>query len=108
MNPLRHGLFAWMLISHKLCRWLVYLTLPLALVGAIAIATVWPPVWILLAVAAAGVALGVLGMRWPDDRRAPPFIALPGFALASNVAGMLAWMKFFRGESSAVWEPTRR
>jgi cellulose synthase/poly-beta-1,6-N-acetylglucosamine synthase-like glycosyltransferase len=108
MNPLRHGLFAWMLISHKLCRWLVYLTLPLALVGAIAIATVWPPVWILLAVAAAGVALGVLGMRWPDDRRAPPFIALPGFALASNVAGMLAWRKFFRGESSAVWEPTRR
>ncbi|HSJ64396.1 MAG TPA: glycosyltransferase [Gemmatimonadaceae bacterium] len=108
MNPLRHGLFAWMLISHKLCRWLVYLTLPLALLGAIAIATVWPPLWILIALGAMAIALGVLGMRWPDDRRAPPFIALPGFALASNVAGMLAWMKFFRGESSAVWEPTRR
>jgi hypothetical protein len=47
-------------------------------------------------------------MRWPDDRRTPALLALPGFALASNVAGMLAWMRFFRGESSPVWEPTRR
>jgi cellulose synthase/poly-beta-1,6-N-acetylglucosamine synthase-like glycosyltransferase len=108
MNPLRHGVFAWMLISHKLCRWLVYLTLPLAVLGAVALAAAWPPAWLLVAVGAAVMALGVAGMRWPDDRRAPALIALPGFALASNVAGILAWMKFFRGESSPVWEPTRR
>jgi cellulose synthase/poly-beta-1,6-N-acetylglucosamine synthase-like glycosyltransferase len=108
MNPFRYGLFAWMLISHKLCRWLVYLTLPLAIVGAIVLAASWPPAWLLVALGGLGVALGVLGMRWPDDRRAPTLIALPGFALASNVAGVLAWLKFFRGESSPVWEPTRR
>ena len=108
MNPLRHGVFAWMLISHKLCRWLVYLTLPLAVLGALALAAAWPPAWLLVGLGAAGVVLGLVGMRWPADRRAPPLIALPGFALASNVAGVLAWLRFFRGESSPVWEPTRR
>lgn len=108
MNPFKYGAFAWMLISHKLCRWLVYLTLPLAVIGAIAVATAWPPAWLLIALGAALVVLGVLGMRWPDGRRAPPLIALPGFALASNVAGVLAWLRFFRRQSSPVWEPTRR
>jgi cellulose synthase/poly-beta-1,6-N-acetylglucosamine synthase-like glycosyltransferase len=108
MNPFSHGVFAWMLISHKLCRWLVYLTLPLAVLGAIALAAAWTPGWLLVAAGAAGVTLGVLGMRWPDGRRAPPLLALPGFALASNVAGVLAWFRFFRGQSSPVWEPTRR
>ena len=108
MNPARYGLFAWMLISHKLCRWLVYLTLPLAVLGALALAAVWPAAWVLLGIVAAGVALGVVGMRWPAGRRAPVLVALPGFALASNVAGILAWLRFFRGESSPVWEPTRR
>ena len=108
MNPLKHGAFAWMLISHKLCRWLVYLTLPLAVLGAIALAAAWPPGWLLVAAGAVVAALGILGMRWPDGRRAPSLIALPGFALASNVAGVLAWLRFFRGQSSPVWEPTRR
>jgi cellulose synthase/poly-beta-1,6-N-acetylglucosamine synthase-like glycosyltransferase len=108
MNPARYGVFAWMLISHKLCRWLVYLTLPLAIVGALALAASWPAAWMLLGLVAVGVALGIVGMRWPEGRRAPVLVALPGFALASNVAGILAWLRFFRGESSPVWEPTRR
>jgi hypothetical protein len=33
MNPLRYGLSAWMLLSHKLARWLIFLTAPLALIG---------------------------------------------------------------------------
>jgi len=33
LNPVRFGLFAFMLLSHKLCRWLIYLFAPLAFVG---------------------------------------------------------------------------
>ncbi|HUF30739.1 MAG TPA: glycosyltransferase [Gemmatimonadaceae bacterium] len=108
MNPLRHGVFAWMLISHKLCRWLVYLTLPLAVLGTLVIGAAWPAAWLLVGPGAVGMVLGIIGMRWPDGRRAPAVIALPGFALASIVAGILAWLRFFRGQSSPVWEPTRR
>lgn len=108
MNPLRHGLFAYFLLSHKLARWLVYVTLPGALVGLALLAVAWPPATILLGVALLGVALGVVGMRWPEGRKVPHVFAVPGFILASNVAGLLAWRKALAGEGSPTWEPTRR
>ncbi|HEU4565824.1 MAG TPA: glycosyltransferase [Gemmatimonadaceae bacterium] len=108
MNPLRHGRFAWMLFSHKLCRWLVYLTLPLALVGLVMLAIAWPPAWWLVALAGAGILLGVIGMRWPEGRRVPALFAIPGFILASNVAGVLAWAQVLRRQRTPLWEPTRR
>lgn len=108
MNPFRYGLFAWMLLSHKLCRWLVFLLLPLALIGLVLLLpTSVAARWIFMALIA-GVLLGVLGMRWPQGRRPPLPIALSGFALASALAGLLAWSKALTGERNPIWEPTRR
>lgn len=108
MNPLRHGAFAWMLVSHKLCRWLVYPALPLAAAGLVLLGILWPPAAVAVAAAAAGVLLGVAGLRWPAGRAVPRPLALAGFLLASNWAGVQAWAKVARGETSPVWEPTRR
>jgi cellulose synthase/poly-beta-1,6-N-acetylglucosamine synthase-like glycosyltransferase len=108
LNPFRHGWFAVMLFSHKLCRWLVYLLLPAAVVGLVLLSTRSRAAAAVLALGLAAGALGTVGLRWPSGRRVPPLFALPGFILASNVAGMLAWLKVLRGEQSAMWEPTRR
>ncbi|MGH7718243.1 MAG: glycosyltransferase family 2 protein, partial [Gemmatimonadaceae bacterium] len=108
MNPLRYGGFALMLVSHKLCRWLVYLSLPLAAVGLVVLSFVSPLGLALLAATVAGVLLGAVGMRWPANRRVPPVFAIPGFLLASNVAGLMAWVQVFRGQRNVLWEPTRR
>lgn len=108
MNPLRHGTFAWMLVSHKLCRWLVYLTLPLAALGLVLLAVAWPPAWALVAAAVVGIVLGIVGMRWREGARVPALFAIPGFILASNVAGLLAWMQVLRRRRTPIWEPTRR
>lgn len=112
MSPVEHGLFAWMLVSHKLFRWIFYLTLPLALVGLVLLAISWPSAALVIAALAlaAGVciALGIIGMRWPQGRAVPRLFALPGFALASTVAGLVAWHKWLSGERNALWEPTRR
>ena len=108
MNPVAYGRFAFCLISHKLCRWLVSLLLPLSVAGLALLSPSY---------AAARVALGALliagvsaltAMRWPERRNVPALLALPAFGFASFAAGFLAWMRAFSGQASAVWEPTRR
>jgi cellulose synthase/poly-beta-1,6-N-acetylglucosamine synthase-like glycosyltransferase len=108
MNPFTHGSFAWMLFSHKLCRWLVYPALPIAAV-ALVIASIHSRAWLLvLVLSVIGGLTGVAGMRWPASRNAPRLIRIAGFALASNLAGILAWLQVARNRRLAVWEPTRR
>ena len=108
LNPLRHGVFAWMLISHKLCRWLVFLLLPGLPIGlALLVGDVPLADWALVALLA-GTGLGLLGWKWPFAGRPPRILALAGFALASCVAGFIAWTKLFRNERNPIWEPTRR
>jgi len=108
LNPFRYGEFAWMLFSHKLCRWLV----PWALVGAagalVALASdaAWPR-WA-LAVGGVGSLLGILGWLWPEGRRLPRLLTLSTYVLATNVAALHAWISVGRGELSPIWEPTRR
>lgn len=108
LNPAEYGSFACMLLSHKLCRWLVYPALPLALVGLAMLASgsvVWA---VVLLLALAGIAAGIVAMRWPGGRRPPVAIALAGFALGSCIAGVLAWVHVVQRRRAAVWEPTRR
>lgn len=108
LNPVRHGRFAWMLWSHKVVRWLVFLALPPSAVGLILLAAETPVARPVLAVALLGVAVGLLGLRWPFGGRPPRPVAVLGFALAANAAGVAAWWSAVRGEAAAVWEPTRR
>lgn len=108
MNPLREGRFAIMLISHKLCRWLVYLAAPGAAIGLVILGARSPVGLGLLAVMALGAAMGSVALRWPPDRKLPRVLSLPGFVTASVFAGVLAWARVLRREQSPVWEPTRR
>lgn len=109
LNPLRFGWFAFKLFSHKLCRWLVSLSLPAGVVGLTVLGLSTPVVTPVFVLFAAGTALGVMGLRWSTMGRRPPrLFALAGFALAANLAGMRAWYRALRGQSTPVWEPTRR
>jgi hypothetical protein len=108
LDPVRYGLFAWMLCSHKLCRWLVPCLAP-PMVGALA----WlaPQHWwagAALAVGGVAVLAAVLGWVWPDAKPLPRVIALPAYAVSGNVAALHAWVTALLGRGTAVWEPTRR
>ncbi|HET8625488.1 MAG TPA: glycosyltransferase [Gemmatimonadales bacterium] len=108
LNPFRYGSFAWMLASHKLCRWLVHLVLPLALVGLALLAPSSSVASALLVVAAVVLMVGGLALGWRGDRPLPRPIAAAGFFVAVNVAALAAWGKALRGERNPIWEPTRR
>jgi glycosyltransferase involved in cell wall biosynthesis len=108
LNPRRYGLFAWMLWSHKLCRWLTpwaILLMTLALV-ALAPRRCWAAATLM--VGGAMVVTTVIGWLWPEGRRLPRLIALPTYVVTGNIAGLQAWIKALGGEGTALWEPTRR
>ena len=109
LNPFRYGAFSLMLFSHKLCRWLFQLMLPLLVIGAAleAVEHPWLAPW-LLAGAALACGVAALAWWWPGDRPMPTLLSAPGYFFWSNVAGLVAWIRFFRGQYQPVWEPTRR
>jgi cellulose synthase/poly-beta-1,6-N-acetylglucosamine synthase-like glycosyltransferase len=108
MNPLAHGGFAWKLISHKLFRWLVFLTLPGAFVGLGILALTYPLARVFLGLAVGGCLVGGLAMIAANRRAVPRLVSIFAFLFAANLAGVLAWIKALRGERNPIWEPTRR
>ena len=109
LNPIRGSAFAWMLWSHKLCRWLVPLSLLPAGVGLILLgvgAGGWG--WLPAALALVGLLVGLVGLVWPTGRRSPAILAMAAYGVAGNVAGIAAWFSALSGTGNRVWEPTRR
>ena len=108
MNPFRHGLFAFMLVSHKLARWLVYPAMIPAFVGLLMLSAAWPPALAFVIFVLVVALLGLVALRWPAGRPLPRLLAIPGFFVATNLAGIQAWLEVIAGGGEAIWEPTRR
>lgn len=109
LNPLRYGKFAWMLFSHKLARWLFQLTYPLLVVGCLLSAFGRPLALGALLISLLALALvSAMTIAWPEERRLPKLLAVAGYGLWANFAGTKAWLTFFQGGRTPIWEPTRR
>lgn len=86
LNPLHYGTFAWMLLGHKLGRWLTPWALLAGLLGLLMLAPVEP--WARVATVSLGAAaLTVVALHWvfigtPLERA----LALPGRLVAAAVA----------------------
>ncbi|HWC72394.1 MAG TPA: glycosyltransferase [Gemmatimonadales bacterium] len=108
LDTRRFGLFAWMLVSHKLCRWLLPWALLLAALALVILAPGhwWAATLLACGMVAALAALG--GWLWPEGRAMPRVLSLPTYALSGTVAGALAWLSALGPGGTALWEPTRR
>ena len=119
LDPLREGLFAWLLWSHKLIRWLVPWALAVGAASVVAIAVVawadpalrWLAPWAGLAVTAlvAALALAAAGWAWPEGKGKPPrLLSMAAFFVSGTVAGIVAWKRALADQRAPVWEPTPR
>jgi cellulose synthase/poly-beta-1,6-N-acetylglucosamine synthase-like glycosyltransferase len=108
LNPFRYGLFAWMLWSHKLARWLVFLLLPLLVPGLWLLSPTRTMSLLLVAGVVGGVGAASVALKWPEGRPMPRLLALPGFAVLTCAAGFQSWLRALSGRNDAIWEPTRR
>src|SRR5256712_9821857 len=108
LNPLRYGVFSWMLFSHKVCRWLV----PWSLVAAgfalvdLAFATEWARG--LLVISGVTMTLAALGWLWPDETSVPRLLGLPAYVVAGNVAVLHARLPLLTRRGAPGWGPARR
>ncbi len=108
LHPLRDPVFAWMLASHKIMRWLTPWLLTLGIVATLILGfrePWWPIVVVMTALV---LVLALIGWLWPEDRRLPRLIAMVTFTVSGNIAAMHAGLKAMRGELNPIWEPTRR
>jgi cellulose synthase/poly-beta-1,6-N-acetylglucosamine synthase-like glycosyltransferase len=107
VNPLRHAVFAWQLLSHKLCRWLVPFAMMTAFVSnaLLAFSSRWYAVLFLIQVLFYAAALG--GIFWKPLLRLP-IIKLASFFLLANASIVQAWIRYWSGERLVAWEPSQR
>ena len=108
LDPIRSGVFAWKLFSHKVCRWMLPVSIVPGIFGLVLLASShsWPRA--LLAIGAGITLLAVIGTAWPSERRAPRIISLAAFGVAANLAVLHAFWRVLARHEDHIWEPTRR
>lgn len=107
LNPLRYGMFAFVLGSHKVMRWLA----PAFLLGALLapLGLLGHPfyLWALVGqVAFYLCAWAALGQVARLHRTLPGKIAL--YFTSVNMAALVAWVQFARGVRQELWTPSQR
>jgi cellulose synthase/poly-beta-1,6-N-acetylglucosamine synthase-like glycosyltransferase len=108
LNPTRSGFFACKLFSHKVCRWLLPVSVIPGIFGLAILASSrsWP--YALIGTGAVIAVLAVIGTVWPSERRAPRIVSLAAFGVAANLAVLHALWRVLAGRRDHIWEPTRR
>jgi hypothetical protein len=104
MNPFRHGLLAFQIISHKLLRYLAFMPLVAALVVSWSLAA--DNRLMLLAALLQTVAYALAAVGWTGRGRDLSFlVGFPYYFVLLNVACAQAVVKFMRGQRQAIWAP---
>ncbi|HYH84260.1 MAG TPA: glycosyltransferase family 2 protein [Pyrinomonadaceae bacterium] len=107
LNPLRGGFYAVELFSHKILRYAVPVLLVLILISSLALAP--GSVFFLLLALAQGCFYAAAALGWLTERagRKSRLLALPHYFVLANLASLLAFVQFLRGERYARWDTAR-
>jgi glycosyltransferase involved in cell wall biosynthesis len=107
VNPFRHAVFAWQLLSHKLCRWLVPFAMMAAFISNAFLS--WSSPWyaLLLLGQILFYAVAVGGIVWKPLVRFS-IVRLLSFFLLVNASIFQAWIRYWSGERLILWEPSQR
>ena len=107
MNPATSGFYAVELLSHKVMRYLVALFLIVIFAASLVLATQS----LFYSVALAGQVLfyGAALLAWILERIGwhSRLLAIPQYFVLTNLASLIAFYKFLRGERYVRWEPIR-
>lgn len=108
LNPVRFGIPAWMLLSHKICRWALPWASILAVLGLLVLSFSHRWAAYLLVLFLFFLVLAGLAWVFADRKALPKLLSIPAFLVVGNVAAAHAFLRFLHGDRSPIWEPTRR
>lgn len=107
LNPLRHGFFAFQLLSHKLLRWLA----PLFMIGAFVtsgLLAASQPYGLAFAAQGLFYGLAVLGNLAPGSLGRLGLFYIPAYFCAINLGALVGLWHFVSGNRFRVWQPISR
>jgi hypothetical protein len=107
LNPQRSGFYAIELLSHKVLRYLAPALLIAILLSSAALASQSDFYFIVFVLQALFYLLAFIGWMAEGFGIHQRLIALPHYFVLANLAVVLAFIKFLRGERYARWEPIR-
>lgn len=108
LNPLQYPRFSFMLVSHKLLRWMVPLLMLIVLVTNIWVANQSAFYNVTLAVQAGTYAIALVSGLMPYLAERCSLCRIIHFFVASNLALLIAWSKYLSGVRQEIWTPTDR
>ena len=108
LNPFKSGFFAIELISHKLLRYAVPLVLAALLVASGVLGRTSEFYFSAFVAQIVFYLLAIVG--WGLERAGGrlSLLAMPLYFVLANLASVVAFYKFLRGETYARWEPIRQ
>ena len=107
LNPLNSGFFAIELISHKLLRYTVPVLLVAVLVASGVLARTSEFYFAALLVQLLFYATALVGWWLERGGHRLNVLAMPLYFVLANLAAVVAFYKFLRGERYTRWEPIR-
>jgi cellulose synthase/poly-beta-1,6-N-acetylglucosamine synthase-like glycosyltransferase len=108
LNPLRYGLFAWQLLSHKVLRYASPLLWLSALGANVVLAGDTRFYLYSLLGQCALIAAGGVGFVIHRDARSTGVLGRPYYLLLTNAASLIATLRYLRGERMITWTPIRQ
>ncbi len=107
LNPLRYGFFSYLYFCQKPLRWLAPFFLAFAFAANLILAFSSPGYAILLLLQC----IFYTAAFWGLQHMSPPehtLLKIPAKFVAVNIAMMLAWWQYFRGQRQVVWTASER
>ncbi|MFN0278098.1 MAG: glycosyltransferase family 2 protein [Pyrinomonadaceae bacterium] len=108
LNPLKSGFFAVELISHKLLRYAVPFILLAFFIVSVALANSHTFYAAAFAFQVMFYAFAFAGWLLERAGKRLSLLAMPLYFVLANLASLVAFYKFLRGETFANWEPIRQ
>ena len=107
LNPFRSGFYAVELFSHKILRYCVPVFLISIFVSTVVLASSSLVFSAILLVQIAFYASAFIGFLLEKKGFKPGFAAMPLYFVLANMASLVGFYKFLKGERYAHWEPIR-